>query len=346
MDENNRLRILDGWRGISILAVLACHLLPLGPKAWGLNIAVGNLGMAIFFCLSGFLITNFLFHRANVGDFLIRRLCRILPLAWAALLIGLWMAHANGNFYAPNFLFYANLPPFWLPDNLGHFWSLCVEMQFYACIALLFGLLGRRGLLLLPVAGVGVTILRIHAHMYASIVTYYRVDEILAGAALCLVYNNEFGESPKKLLGKFHPIPVLLLLLGSTHISLGPLDYGRPYLAAILVGTTLVQSDIQLADLLRTKILAYIAEVSYALYIIHPLLAHTWLGSGSTVIKYLKRPLLFAALFASAHASTFWYEHRWIEFGKRLSKSRRALSIRMTATMPTPPDTPLGRIRT
>jgi hypothetical protein len=36
-------------------------------------------------------------------------------------------------------------------------------------------------------------------------------------------------------------------------------------------------------------------------------------------VRYLKRPLLFAATFLLAHASTFYYEQRWIDFGKRLS---------------------------
>ncbi len=35
-----RIPILDGWRALSILLVLAGHLLPLGPHRWGLNGAV------------------------------------------------------------------------------------------------------------------------------------------------------------------------------------------------------------------------------------------------------------------------------------------------------------------
>jgi hypothetical protein len=34
----------------------------------------------------------------------------------------------------------------------------------------------------------------------------------------------------------------------------------------------------------------------------------------------LKRPLLFAAIFITAHISTFYYEKWWIAFGKKLSK--------------------------
>ncbi len=44
----NRLQVLDGWRGISILLVLAGHLFPLGPKVWQLNGIIASSGMAIF----------------------------------------------------------------------------------------------------------------------------------------------------------------------------------------------------------------------------------------------------------------------------------------------------------
>jgi peptidoglycan/LPS O-acetylase OafA/YrhL len=80
-----RLKALDGWRGISILCVLAAHLLPLGPKSWQLNSAIGPLGMALFFTLSGFLITRFLLMHDNVLDFLTRRFFRIVPLAWLSM---------------------------------------------------------------------------------------------------------------------------------------------------------------------------------------------------------------------------------------------------------------------
>ena len=80
-----RLGVLDGWRGISILLVLLGHLFPVGPKAWGLNGAVASAGMAIFFTLSGFLITSVLLNDSNVRRFLIHRVMRIVPLAWLAI---------------------------------------------------------------------------------------------------------------------------------------------------------------------------------------------------------------------------------------------------------------------
>lgn len=310
---------MDGWRGISILAVLAAHLLPLGPRDWQLNLAVGVLGMAVFFCLSGFLITTFLLRHTSTVDFLIRRLCRILPLAWLGLAVGFWWWHVPQANYLPNFLFYANLPPWPLVEGLGHFWSLGVEMQFYGGVALLVTLAGRRALKLLPLACVAITLLRVVNHRYTSIETYYRVDEILSGATLALAFSGEFGDRVRRALSLVNPWILAGLFLLSTHEAARFIDYGRPYFAAALVGASLVRPRFPFASILRGRALAYIAGISYALYIVHPMLANTWLGSGSTAVKYLKRPLLLVAIVSVAHLSTFYYERRWIAFGKRLS---------------------------
>jgi len=320
--RRERYQVLDGWRGISILAVLACHLLPLGPKRWALNASAGLFGMALFFTLSGFLITTFLVRRGDVKDFLIRRLCRIVPLSWAALVVGLLMAHAPRQDWMPNFFFFANYPPFWLTPITGHFWSLCVEVQFYAAVALVFGMFGKRGLLVaIPAGALAVTAFRIHTGTYYSIVTYLRVDEILAGGVLALICAGEFGQGVQTAVGRLNPW-IMLVIYGLSTFD-GPLSYARPYLAASLVGSTLLRHENAFRGVLKARSLAYVAEVSYALYIVHPLLADTWLGSGARLVKYAKRPLLFAACFGVAHLSTFYYEKKWIAWGKRLSEGRQ-----------------------
>lgn len=317
----NRFSVLDGWRGISILAVLACHLLPLGPKSWALNKSAGLFGMAIFFTLSGFLITRFLLDGATLRSFLIRRLCRIVPLAWLGLLIGLPMAHAAPDRYLPNFLFFANYAPSgWLTAVTAHYWSVCVEVQFYAAAAILYGFFGRKGLLVgSPIGAVAVTAWRIHVGAHDSVVTYARVDEILSGGLLAIVYSGQCGAKVRAVIGALPPPLMLALFTASSLVLGGPIEYARPYLAALLVGSTLIGTPAAFGGILRTKTLAYIAEISYALYIIHPLAADTWLGSGGKIVKYAKRPLLFAAIFILAHVSTRYYERRWIEWGKRLS---------------------------
>lgn len=319
--STERFAALDGWRGISILLVLASHLLPLGPKNWQLNAAAGPLGMTLFFCLSGFLITNFLLHHSSVVDFMIRRLARILPLAWLGLAIALPMTNAVLDTYLANFLFYANLPPFWLEHATSHYWSLCVEMQFYAGIAAIFTLFRTRGLLVLPALCLAITALRIVEVQPMSIVTWYRVDEILAGCTLALAINGRLGTRLVQFIARTNPYLVLALLFVSAHPDSGFFNYLRPYASAWLVGVTLLRPETRLVGLLKHRWLAYVAHISYALYVIHPLLAASWLGQGDTVmVRYAKRPLLFAATFLLAHLSTFYYEDRCIQFGKRLSR--------------------------
>jgi len=267
----------------------------------------------------------------TVGDFLIRRLCRIVPLAWLGLVLGLWALGAPRADYLPSFLFYANVPPYFLTDATAHYWSLCVEVQFYAAIALICGLCGRRGLLVLPFAAIGITALRIHEHMPVAIFTPYRVDEILSGAILALAYAGQLGPWLPSAIKRLNPYVMIALLVASADPRTGFIAYLRPYAAAALVGRTLLGPETALDRPLRSRSLAYLATVSYALYVVHGLLSHTWLGSGSKLVKYAKRPLLLAVTFALAHVSTLHYEARWIAFGKRLSARLAASGQRAAA---------------
>jgi peptidoglycan/LPS O-acetylase OafA/YrhL len=313
----SRLPVLDGWRGISILAILVTHMLPLGPERLGLHRVFGALGMCIFFTLSGFLITGTLIHDPSVRNFAIRRVCRIVPLAWVFSLIALPIAHAAPGYYPATLLFYANIPPYWLTSLTGHLWSVCLEMQFYLFIATLFALTGRRGLFLLPFVCLAVTAGRVVDGVTFSYSTRYRVDEILSGACLALAYEGMLGALPQKFLSRANSLVLLALLLVACHPRSGPMNYLRPYLAAALVGTTVFQAESWLARRMLDSSLAYCAEISYALYVVHPLTYQGWLGGGSTIARCFKRPLSFALSFGGAHLSTRYYEARWIAWGKR-----------------------------
>src|SRR5262245_26714186 len=77
-----RLPVLDGLPSSSIRLILGIHLLPLGPKVLELNETTGLMGMSLFFALSGFLIASGLIHNADVSEFIVKRLTRIVPLAY------------------------------------------------------------------------------------------------------------------------------------------------------------------------------------------------------------------------------------------------------------------------
>lgn len=220
----------------------------------------------------------------------------------------------------PNYFFYANLPPQYLENINAHFWSLCVEMQFYFSIALLVKLFGPRALFLMLPICLGVTLHRIDAGAEVDIVTWRRIDEILAGGILALAYTGALGEKIQNFLARSNAYFLILLLAASSHPFFGPLNYIRPYVAAVLVGTTLIAPPTALDRLLKTQTLAWIAAISYALYVIHGVLMETWLGSGNKLEKYLKRPLLIALTFALAHVSTKWFERPFNDFGRAFGK--------------------------
>jgi peptidoglycan/LPS O-acetylase OafA/YrhL len=149
VDRGHRyVRGLDGLRAIAVMAVIAFHL--------GFSWAPGGLlGVAVFFTLSGYLITDLLMGqfdrdgRLHMQQFWIRRARRLLPAVGVLLLaVLLWVSvdrHSQlgplwGNTWAAagyysnwwlifhHVSYFARFGP---PSPLGHLWSLAVEEQFY-----------------------------------------------------------------------------------------------------------------------------------------------------------------------------------------------------------------------
>ncbi len=318
--EHAHFGVLDGWRAASILLVLAGHWLPIGPASWRLNLAVANTGMVMFFTLSGFLITNFLYRRPSVVDFLLRRLFRIVPLAWLYSVVVLLWFGADVQTWLAHLLFFVNVPPFFKTPPTDHLWSLSVELHFYIGVALLVVVFGKRALWSLPVLCVVVTAWRVINGEMLSNQTQFRLDEILGGTIVALAHRR-WGEKafrrPPAATLLIALTGVLLLVCGHSDFEL--LQYARPYVAGLLLALVLSDSASALGRLLQGRVLSYVAKVSFAVYVLHAGLAMTWLGSGERLEKYLKRPLLFAVTFALAHVSTFTFEARAQALGRSLS---------------------------
>ena len=158
--SSGRYLALDGLRAIAILLVLVSHLqgtpgFPSMPQGfWHLG-NLGNLGVRIFFVLSGFIITHLLLReeartgRASLAAFYRRRAYRILPplLVFMVAMLGL---RSLGVVNFATFRWIRTL--FFLGNvgtdgtwTLGHLWSLAVEEQFYLLWPVLLVGLGRRG---------------------------------------------------------------------------------------------------------------------------------------------------------------------------------------------------------
>lgn len=150
------LKGLNGLRTIAALSVVFSHIsLSLkefnvglfvfgknadgSPKGWYL----GEMGVTIFFVLSGFLITYLLLLESkkaeiNIKKFYIRRVLRIWPIYYLYLMICLVIIYfLNKSIDFSTVLYYlffaANIPFIYefALRFLDHFWSIGVEEQFY-----------------------------------------------------------------------------------------------------------------------------------------------------------------------------------------------------------------------
>lgn len=222
----NRIRVLDGLRGIAVIAVVYYHyfVVPVSgivPKSLFAYIQkVGALawsGVDLFFVLSGFLIVGILVDNKGADNyfrtFYLRRAFRILPL-YVALLI-LWVLFVHGGLLA---LFHPDLaakiherpksliPYFTFTQNIvmgldGDFglsalsptWSLAVEEQFYLIMPLVVFLVPRSclaGILVLVFLAGPVIRCFVPAHLaHLNLPTH--ADGLVVGALIALAVRHK-----------------------------------------------------------------------------------------------------------------------------------------------------------
>lgn len=142
-----RIQGLDGLRAISVITVIMSHAelwQRFGISSESLtSIFSANLGVRMFFALSGFLITFLLIKeqdqtgRINVRDFWIRRVLRIFPLYFLAITIVLLMGYIGWAripdcTFAYAYTYTLNFAPNECNfSSVSHLWSLAVEEHFY-----------------------------------------------------------------------------------------------------------------------------------------------------------------------------------------------------------------------
>ena len=212
---------LDGLRAVSFLLVFAAHA---STKRW----VPADLGLVVFFFLSGYLITTLLrmeFDRTrgiNFRDFYLRRVLRIFPpfylvlgaaylLSAAGLLdnphwtgaIPFQVSHLTNYYIARHGWWEGVAPGTWV------YWSLAVEEHFYLVFPLLYlgmrrrGLSGRRqgqvllGLCAATLAWRFLLVFGLHAgHDRLYVATDTRVDAILFGCLLAVYGNPVLDDAP------------------------------------------------------------------------------------------------------------------------------------------------------
>jgi len=152
----NNFKAIDGIRAIAVLWVIIFHIwifqhntFPniLGEVAQNpllVWITKGDLGVDLFFVISGFLIGSILFKEykrtktLNFKSFYLRRFLRLFPVYFFSMIIALYFLDGNGAerwTTAWSNLIYVNNYVF--KSYMGWTWSLAIEEQFYIVIPFL-----------------------------------------------------------------------------------------------------------------------------------------------------------------------------------------------------------------
>jgi peptidoglycan/LPS O-acetylase OafA/YrhL len=283
---SSRIPTLDGWRGIAILMVLVAHgelaLTLGGPAVRDFAGAFGQHGVAVFFVLSGFLITSVLLRESaqsgavDLPGFYIRRAFRILPCAWAFvffLLVVTATSHPkpySTRDIAGCLLFFRNFVPSSGANETTtwHFWSLSIEEQFYLVWPLLLVYTRpAKARWISLIAAMAIAVYRDfhwqHLCMLPSnFATQYRADALLIGCAAALW-------RPKLLpwMRKWMAVPLLIVvaICIAEYSQMIPLRESAAIAGLLLVTSTFTNSA--LSRLLESKALRLAGKYSYSLYV-------------------------------------------------------------------------------
>lgn len=296
---------LDAVRALAIFLVLVEHT-DLYVHLFHTHPFVGSMGVMIFFVLSGFLITSMLlreYQRAgaiSLRTFYRNRTYRIFPsfyVCWILTTLVEYLAHklqwrtaALAFFY---FMDYGRgLQPSWFDPN-SHMWiswSLAVEEKFYLLwpLLLIFLLKNRSTLirnLSLIILGQwiyrAILFLGFHItwdHVYCTF--DMRADALLAGCLLAIVLQDQKGRLLSCQLLRWQwlsilPMGILFVVMltilpKSNRYLLITFWTLQPVIIAMMMVQFMYWGSKSWA-ICRSAPVRFIAHISYALYLYHPL---------------------------------------------------------------------------
>ena len=326
---------LDGLRALSIFLVLAGHANPGAqyPHVLKISIDYANLGVRVFFVISGFLITSLLLkERARTGHvslrlFYIRRALRILPAF--LLFIGCVAFLSHFGFtrvpawswlyvltYTVNF---APFPPF--PWVLIHLWSLSVEEQFYLLWPLVMKIAKSRTCIVVAVlaifAGPATHVLeKLGGFTLQGYGPFPFACCAIAMGSLLAIWASEarsFIVSSKLLSNRWSLVFALFLIAVADVISNRPAAPGdalqivQNALLTFVVAQLVFIPTGWAGRVLNSAPFVVVGKLSYSLYLWQELFLYKGSGKG-----FLMLALSYALTFAAASVSYWGLEVRFL----------------------------------
>lgn len=159
-EQDRQFPSLNAVRAAAALGVVATHTAfdtgAVLNGASGAFLSRLDFGVALFFVLSGFLLSRPFFLAGSRGStrpsyrhFLWKRALRILPLYWVCVVAALLLTPQEGDTGAGTWLQNLTLTQIYseglLPSGLTQMWSLCTEVLFYLLLPALVLVLAGRG---------------------------------------------------------------------------------------------------------------------------------------------------------------------------------------------------------
>ena len=358
----------NGIRGVAVLTVFMAHF----GGFWSPKISAFTWeGVDLFFVLSGFLITGILYDSLDTPSFFrnfyIRRALRIFPVFYALcilLLILTPLIHLHYSWTLFTFFLYIGnlLMPFIFPahnptviwaywkgsltevSNIGHFWSLCIEEQFYLLWpSVIWFVRDRKRLMRVCVVGIIVTLLgRFILREYFDRMlllywsTYTRCDTLLIGAWLAL-WLREYPlslQALRRLSLYFFWVPVIIVLAVMSRFSHSYSDYlvfdnrfmcTFGYTLIALASAALLLRSLDDASLLsrvlRNPLLSGLGIISYGFYLFHmPMEAGLGLLSREhPQLRVFVPVIAFALTFTLAKLSFHFFETPFLRLKRVLA---------------------------
>lgn len=283
---------LNGLRAIAAFMVITAHFFSLensfNSVLFYKIVKFGSSGVSLFFVLSGFVITRILLNSINSNSyfkaFYIRRILRIFPLYYLALVCYYYLPHLLSSLYhySPFFdrqiYYYIYLQNFgrtfnWNSSGPIHFWTLSVEEHFYLLwpAVVYFGYRFKQRwlvyisgvLLLLPL------LLRYYmlslGHMI-DFFTFTRLDQLVLGGVLAIL------ERRKLLSRKYERGYLISMIIGISFFILCIFfnDFYQDVFKHSALGIFYF-SIIGLCVIYEDEVMQYLGTISYGIYVWHVL---------------------------------------------------------------------------
>jgi peptidoglycan/LPS O-acetylase OafA/YrhL len=285
-----RIPQLDAIRGLAVLLVLVHNTDKTG--FFGLIGRNGWMGVDLFFVLSGLLITGILLNTKDTEhyfrNFYARRCLRIWPLYFSTLLFMFALvpllrpSDAHQIFASrsmPWWSYLVFLQNFFVPvitkatGLLAVTWSLAVEEQFYLVWAVVVWLCSEAQLRKIAITVICLSpVLRfylLHHNFYVYPNTLCRLDGLMAGALLALLFRSE---TPT---WRTYVTPAWIALLIAAPMALFTagrvewLVYSFTSLAsASLVYLAVFSKQVWFQAILGNRFLIYTGAISYGIYLL------------------------------------------------------------------------------